>query len=127
MFTTTAHRVWLPVTALTVLLAFAIAAPSAVADPPGQNRVREQLGEIGAWAVATPSTVRPDDRAGIRGSATPTALPQLGHVSDNGAFNWRDAGIGALAALVAMLLATSAALLALRRRRASQPIGGLTA
>jgi hypothetical protein len=102
-----------------------------------QTSVHERLGEIGAWAVpmgenatgqhpATPSAARPDDRAGIRGPSTPTALRHLAQVSDHGAFNWRDAGIGALTALVAMLLASSATLLALRRRRASQLIGGLS-
>jgi hypothetical protein len=141
--------------------------PRAIADPPGQNRVREKLDEIGAWAVpstskekrlasesqqttireklgeigswavpmgegttgqhaATSTAARPDDRAGIRGPSAPTALSQLAQISDHGAFNWLDASIGALAALIAMLLATSATLLAFRRRRASQPIGGLS-
>ena len=83
------------------------------------------MGENATGQNAIPAATRPDDRPGIRGPSTPVALPQLGQVDYHGAFDWRDAGIGALAALAAALVATSATLLALRRRRASQPIGGL--
>jgi hypothetical protein len=90
------------------------------------SRSSTPMGENATGQHTTPTANRPDDRPGIRGPSTPVALPQLGQVSDHGAFNWRDAGIGALGALAAMLIATSATLLARRRRRASQPIGGLS-
>lgn len=59
MFTLTASRFRLLVTAGAVMLAFAVGAPRAVADPPGQTRVHEQLGEIGAWAVPATSKEKP--------------------------------------------------------------------
>ena len=171
MFTTTAHRFRLLITAGTIVLTFAIGAPLALGDPPSQSRIRDRLGEIGAWAVPStskekprlstsrqrsvreklgeigawavssgpmgenatgqhaslPAVLRPDDRAGIRGPATPTALPQPTSIDDHGTFNWRDASIGAAAALGLMLLALSVTLVVLRRRRAGHLVGELSA
>ncbi|HYZ76878.1 MAG TPA: hypothetical protein VE596_05840 [Gaiellaceae bacterium] len=90
-----------------------------------RSRSSTPMGENATGQNAIPAATRPDDRPGIRGPSTPVALPQLGQVDYHGAFDWRDAGIGALATLAAALVATSATLLALRRRRASQPIGEL--
>ena len=42
-------------------------------------------------------------------------------------FDWSDALVGAFGALAAMLVGTTATLFVLRRRRAGQPIGGLSA
>jgi hypothetical protein len=59
MFTTTARRFRLPAISGAAMLALALAAPSAVAGPSAQSRVREQLGEIGAWAVPSTSKQQP--------------------------------------------------------------------
>ena len=171
MCTTTAHRFRLLITAGTIVLAFAIGAPLALGDPPSQSRIRDRLGEIGAWAVpatskemprvsesrqtsvreklgeigawavssgpmgenatgqhgSRPTVLRPDDRAGIRGPATRTALSQPASIDDHGTFNWRDATIGAAVALGLMLLALSVALVVVRRRRAGHLVGELSA
>ena len=55
----TAPRFRLLLGAGVVVLAVANGPAPAVADPAGQNRVREQLGEIGAWAVPSTSTRKP--------------------------------------------------------------------
>jgi len=59
MFTITAGSFRLLFTAGALMLAFGVGAPRAVADPPGQTRVRDQLGEIGAWAVPSTSKKMP--------------------------------------------------------------------
>ena len=105
----------------------AIAVPSAQADPwyddsgiAGNATVRPDDRAVRVSPVSAPETaVRPDDRPGLRG---PGAAPQdspLQIVIRPGAFDWTDAGIGAVFALGLVLLAGGAALVARRHRQTS--------
>ncbi len=85
----------------------------AVPAQPVQNTVVPYLAQ--QYGITT-SSVRPDDRAGIRGIPSPTnAQP----VSTGSGFAWSDAGIGAAAAFGAMLVALGIALTV----RRSQTLG----
>jgi hypothetical protein len=53
------------------------------------------------------SSVRPDDRAGIRGVPSPSAAPVS---SAGGGLDWSDTGVGAAAAVGAVLVALGVAL-----------------
>jgi hypothetical protein len=142
MFTNTARRFRLLASAGAVMFAFAIGAPHALADPSGQPRIREQLGEIGAWAVPSTSKEKPrvseSQQAIVREKleeigawAVPTTstekplaseklaglnlfAPTTSLASSSEGFEWGDAAIGAGA--VAALCAAAAAVVAVRKR-----------
>ena len=123
MFTLTAHRPHLPVTALTLMLAFAIGAPLAVANPAGQNHAREQLQEIGAWAVPATATATPSQQRSVREQlqeigawAVPStsSAPTTSLASSSEGFQWDVVAVGAGA--LAALCAAAAAFIASRKR-----------
>jgi hypothetical protein len=63
-------------------------------------------------------TLRPDDRAGVRGVApASTAAVQ----TESAGFHWGDAAIGGALGLTLALLATGAAFVSLRRRGSPKP------
>ena len=141
MLTMTARRFRLPVISGAAMLALAIAAPNAVADAPGENSVREQLGEIGAWAApskekppvgtsqqtilreklgeigawALPSTSKESPLRSEKLDGLNLSAPTTSIARRKGdGFEWGDAAIGA--GLAAALCATAAAVVGVRRR-----------
>jgi hypothetical protein len=61
------------------------------------------------------SSVRPDDRAGIRGIPSPTTAP--GSSATGGGLEWSDGSIGAVVAVGAVLVALGVALTVRHRRQ----------
>lgn len=98
-----------------------------VGGPSGQARsYQEQIQRhlahedrvYGTASAGSAGSVRPDDRAGIRG---PGPLEPVAISSGTGAFDWGDAGIGALSAFAIALLAFGLTLAMLRHRRSRVP------
>ena len=126
-------------TALTALAIALVIAPAATADRPD-----DRAGTIGVGSVTaqTPDVVRPDDRAGLRGPGAamvsteqtvsavtrpddrsgvrgPGAVPGAPTilVSNDGGFDWSDAGIGLAGGLGLALLVAGLLSAAMHRRR----------
>jgi hypothetical protein len=101
----------------TLVLAVAVLlAPSATGNllTPAE-RPDDRAGMLGVGAVtAKPIATRPDDRAGIRG---PGSVPTVLVASSGDAFDWGDAGIGAVGAFGLALLLFGAMQLATRAER----------
>lgn len=109
------------------------------ATPIGENAAGQRAADAGAKAIqrSSPSVprgenatgqgripaTRPDNRASVRGPATPIAL-SAPTVTNSGGFNWGDAGIGAAGSFALMLLGLSATITALRRRQRQEALPG---
>jgi hypothetical protein len=78
------------------------------------DRYQAQAESIGL--SATRAAVRPDDRGAIRGVEEPPVVA----VGESSGLDWRDAGIGALAAFGAVFLA-GLTMVAMRRQRVATP------
>jgi hypothetical protein len=102
-------------TLLAGLSAAAVAAP-AQADPPQLAQAKQEPQRAtrpSDYASPTATLVRPDDRAG---RLSPTAVPALPAAADG--FDWTDAGIGA-GAFTLVLVVAGASVVGLRSRRAT--------
>ena len=98
------------------LMSLAVAVPMAAARE-SSPFVRQQLGEIGAWAVPSasqsgPSRAQVRDQLGEIGAWAVPSAPKPAASSGNG-FDWRDAGLGVALAVGTLVLAT---LVSIRRR-----------
>jgi hypothetical protein len=104
-----------------------------VGEKSQQAMIREKLGEIGAWAVPSTSTVGSKPLAGqsqqaiireklgeIGAWAVPSTSRPTPVVSSSGGFDWNDVGIGA-SVLAAMLLGI-ASLVTIRRHQHHGPV-----
>jgi hypothetical protein len=111
----------------------ALVAPVALADKWGTARTsgsgatlrpddRSGVRGSGPTLLVATAALRPDDRSGVRGSgATLLAAPVAPIVTvqtEDASFQWGDAGIGAGAAFVAMILVVGGIVLVSRHRSA---------
>ena len=117
-----------------VITVAALVAPVALADRWGMGMARtsgsgatlrpdDRSGVRGpALLVVATAALRPDDRSGVRGGGSallaPPVAPIVAVQTEDASFQWGDAGIGAGAVLVAMMLVVGAIVLMARHRSA---------
>ena len=135
LFQSMQRRAMLRIGSLVIVLitVTALAAPVALADKWGTARTsgsgatlrpddRSGVRGSGPTLLVATAALRPDDRSGVRGSgpillAAPVA-PVVTVQTEEASFQWGDAGIGAGAAFVAMMLAVGGIVFMARHRSA---------
>jgi hypothetical protein len=101
------------VLALATVLVIAAVAPAAAGTRPDDRAVH---GPVVAESATAASLTRPDDRAWRGVGVAPATVAPAAPTVDTHGFNWADAGVGAAAAALVVLLAAGAAF-AVRRQR----------